>query len=226
MLPPSARPGRAAPLPPDERRRAILRAVLPVVRELGGDVSTRALAEAAGVAEGTLFRVFDDKQSLVREAIAAALDPSEFIEELGAIDLDDPVDQRLGAAIRSGLSRMGDLALWMSLVHRLRRAGVGADAPHGDPHEHGLGPHAGWAQRQQAAQLLVRAQLRRLVEPDAEKFRYPVDTVIVMLEAMLSGAVMQSADRIRQGLGVRTPDPDLIVDFFLNGALRPDPTRR
>ncbi|MBN9326134.1 MAG: TetR family transcriptional regulator, partial [Cellulomonas sp.] len=45
-------------MPPDERRRAILRAVLPVVRERGADVTTRELAEAAGVAEGTLFRVF------------------------------------------------------------------------------------------------------------------------------------------------------------------------
>lgn len=211
------RSGRAAPLPPDERRVAILRAVLPVVRSRGGDVTTRELAEAAGVAEGTLFRVFDDKQTLVREAIAAALDPGEFVAELGAIELTRPVEERLGTAIRLGVARMEDLALWLALVHRLRGTGsVPAGRAGG-----GLGPHAGWAERQQASQLLVRAQLRRLLEADAPRFRYPIETVIVMLEAMLTGAIMQSADRLRQGHGLRPPDPDLVVDFFLHGALRP-----
>lgn len=227
MPAPAARPRRAAPLPPDERRVAILRAVLPVVRARGGDVSTRALAEAAGVAEGTLFRVFDDKESLLREAIATALDPSEFLAELGAIDLGLPIEERLGSAIRLGVARMEDLALWMSLVHRLRSAAAGGPEP-GDPgarFPHRPGPH-GWAQRQQAVQLLVRAQLRRLVEPDTARFRYPIDAVIAMLEAMLAGAIMQSADRLRQGASLHPPDPDLVVDFFLHGALRPDHSAR
>jgi AcrR family transcriptional regulator len=198
-------------LPPDERRLAILKAVLPVVRTRGTDVTTRELAEAAGVAEGTLFRVFDDKESLVREAIAAALDPGEFIEQLGAIDLALPVEERLGLVIRTGVARMADLALWMTMLHGLRRPGDG----HG-----GLGKHEGWAQRQQASQMLVRAQLRRILEPDADRLRHPIDAVIAMLEASLTGAIMQAADRLRQGEGARAPDPDLIVDFFLHGALR------
>jgi AcrR family transcriptional regulator len=211
------RTGRAAPLPPDERRLAILQAVLPVVRTHGTDVTTRELAEAAGVAEGTLFRVFDDKESLVREAVAAALDPSDFIAALGAVDLGLPIEERLAAVIRLGTARVGDLALWMSLIHRMARDGEGPDRRRAMP-------HAGWRQRQETAVLLIRAELRRLLEPDSERLRYPVDTAIVLLESLLNGTVMQGADRLRQGLGPQTGDPDVVVDFFLHGALRPEPT--
>lgn len=212
-----ARSGRAAPLPPDERRLAILKAVLPVVRTRGTDVTTRELAEAAEVAEGTLFRVFDDKESLVREAIASALDPGEYLAELGAIDLGLPVEERLGLVIRTGVARMADLALWMSMVNRHHR-GSGPPGP-GGVHR---GPHESWAERQQATQALVRAQLRRVLEPDASRLRYPIDAAIVMLEALVTGTIIQSAGRLRQGLAAQDVDPDLVADFFLHGVLNPD----
>ncbi len=195
---------------------AIVQAVLSVVRNRGTEATTRELAEAAGVAEGTLFRVFDDKEALVREAIAAALDPADFIAELARIDLQMPIEQRLGEVIRIGTSRMADLALWMALVHRLRQSGRGRG---------GLGAHEGWEQRRQESQLLVREQLRRILEPDAARLRHPLDTVILMLESMLAGAAMRQADRLRQGKTPRRPmDQDLVVDFFLHGALLPDTT--
>jgi AcrR family transcriptional regulator len=217
----SARSGRAAPLPPDERRIAILKAVLPVVRARGTDVTTRELAEAAEVAEGTLFRVFDDKESLVREAIASALDPGEFLAELRIIDLGLPVEERLAAVIRTGVSRMADLALWMSMFHRKDRG----SAPEG-PGGRGAhaGPRQGWAERQEATQVLVRAELRRILEPDADRFRVPVDVGVLMLEAMLTGTIMQSANRLRQGHGALDTDAGVVVDFFLHGALRPEAT--
>jgi AcrR family transcriptional regulator len=215
----SARPGRAAPLPPDERRLAILKAVLPVVRSRGTDVTTRELAEAAEVAEGTLFRVFDDKESLLREAIATALDPAELLAEMEAIDLGLPVEERLAAVVRAGVSRMADLALWMSMFHRKDREPTSAGPGAGRVHP---GPHRAWAERQQATQVLVRAQLRRILEPDADRYRCPVDVAILLLEAMLTGTIMQSANRLRQGQGAVETDPDVVADFFLHGVLRPD----
>ncbi len=214
----SGRSGRAAPLPPDERRLAILKAVLPVVRARGTDVTTRELAEAAQVAEGTLFRVFDDKESLLREAVATALDPAELLAEMTAIDLGLPVEERLAAVIRAGVARMADLALWMSMFHRKDR-----DAASGGPGGRGAhaGPHRGWAERQQATQVLVRAELRRILEPDADRFRCPVDVASVLLEALLTGTVMQSANRLRQGQAALETDADLVADFFLHGVLHP-----
>jgi AcrR family transcriptional regulator len=220
-----SRPGRAAPLPPDERRLAILKAVLPVVRVRGADVTTRELAEAAQVAEGTLFRVFDDKDSLVREAIAATLDPSEDVARLGEISLDLPIEERLTLALRVGLARAEDMTLWMSVVHRLGRGPEAFRGRH-DPAAT-KGALKDWTQRQDAMMMLIRAQMRRLLEPDAHRLRQPVDTVVELLEMTLAGTIAQSANRLRRGSGSRTlPDAALLADFFLGGVLDPaDPTR-
>lgn len=209
------RSGRAAPLPPDDRRLAILKAVLPIVRERGTDVTTRELAEAAQVAEGTLFRVFDDKESLLREAVAAALDPSDGIARLGAIDLSLPLEARIAEALRIGVARLEDMTLWMSLMHRFGR---GPDAFHGrrDP-----AAMADWANRQTAAMVLIRAQICRLLEPDADRLRLPVDTAVELLELTLAGTIAQGANRLRHGSGARVLDPALIADFFIGGVLDP-----
>ncbi|MGV8978750.1 MAG: TetR/AcrR family transcriptional regulator [Cellulomonas sp.] len=83
--PTSTRAGRAAPMSPEERRASILAATVPLLLERGGEVTTRELAVAAGVAEGTLFRVFADKQELVRAAVAQVLDPAKLLDELAEL---------------------------------------------------------------------------------------------------------------------------------------------
>ncbi|MGV1005022.1 MAG: TetR/AcrR family transcriptional regulator [Candidatus Nanopelagicales bacterium] len=77
---------RAAPLPPDERRAAILAAAVPLLRASGGQASTKELAAAAGVAEGTLFRVFPDKHALFVAAMTEAIDASGLVTRIAAID--------------------------------------------------------------------------------------------------------------------------------------------
>ena len=186
-----------------------------MVRTRGTDVTTRELAEAAQVAEGTLFRVFEDKDSLVREAVAAALDPSEDIKRLAAIDLDLPLEDRVTEALRYGAARVGDITLWTSLVHRLGRDPAGPRGRH-DP-----ATKAQWAERQRAVMAQVREQMRRLLEPDAGRLRHPVDTVVELLELTLAGAIAQSAGRARQGLEARPLDPQLLTDFFLSGVVVP-----
>ena len=73
---------RASALPPDERRSMIVAATLPLLLEHGEMVTTRQIAEAAGIAEGTIFRVFADKDELIAAVIEAALDPEPL--EAGA----------------------------------------------------------------------------------------------------------------------------------------------
>ncbi len=67
---------RAAALPPDERRSMIVAATLPLLLEHGDRVTSRQIAEAAGIAEGTIFRAFADKDEIIAAVVEAALDPA------------------------------------------------------------------------------------------------------------------------------------------------------
>jgi AcrR family transcriptional regulator len=89
---------RAAAMPPDERRAAIVTATLPLLLEHGLAVTTRHIAEAAGIAEGTIFRVFPDKETLVQATVDAAIDPSASERALDAIDRTLPFEEQLVAA--------------------------------------------------------------------------------------------------------------------------------
>ncbi len=90
---------RAAALPLEERRSAIVAATLPLFLEQGASVTTREIAQAAGIAEGTIFRVFDDKTALLDAVIDAALDPSPTERAIRAIDESLSFEDRLVAAV-------------------------------------------------------------------------------------------------------------------------------
>ncbi len=79
------RPGRARPMSRDERRAAIAVATIPLLEEHGSRVSTRQIALAAGVAEGTLFRAFDDKVELLHAAAERAVDPTSAVAEIDGL---------------------------------------------------------------------------------------------------------------------------------------------
>ena len=96
MAPPSR---RAAPLPPEERRASIIAATIPLLRLHGRNVTTAQIAMAAGTAEGTLFRVFPDKESLIQAAIATLFDPTPTLRELERIELAAPLRERLIRAV-------------------------------------------------------------------------------------------------------------------------------
>lgn len=90
---------RAAPLPPEVRRASIIAAALPLIRIHGTAVTTAQIAMAAGIAEGTLFRVFPDKDTLISAALQTAFDPAPAERELAAIDPDLELRHRLIIAV-------------------------------------------------------------------------------------------------------------------------------
>lgn len=90
---------RASALSPDERRSAIVSATLTLLLERGEMATTKQIAEASGIAEGTIFRVFADKDELVSALIDAATDPAPAEEALATLDVAAPLDEVLVAAI-------------------------------------------------------------------------------------------------------------------------------
>lgn len=86
-------------MPADERRAAIIEATLPLLMREGTQVTTRQIAEAAGIAEGTIFRVFPDKETLIAAVLETAVDPTSSEQALQAIDLTLPLEQRLVLAV-------------------------------------------------------------------------------------------------------------------------------
>jgi AcrR family transcriptional regulator len=84
---------------PPERRAAIIAATIPLLGRHGLAITTRQIAEAACVAEGTIFSVFTDKDTLIAASVDAALDPGAAIERLGAIPPGRPLAERLVEAV-------------------------------------------------------------------------------------------------------------------------------
>jgi AcrR family transcriptional regulator len=106
---------RAAALPPEERRAAIIDAVRPLLADFGESITTKQIACAAGIAEGTIFRVFADKDELLDAVLEAALDQQPFETALRAIDPALPFEDQLVEATVLIQRRVVDV--WTLLSH-------------------------------------------------------------------------------------------------------------
>ncbi|WP_423464858.1 TetR/AcrR family transcriptional regulator [Promicromonospora sp. MS192] len=122
---------------PDDRKAAIVDAVLPLVAERGHDVTSRELAQAAGVAEGTLFRAFGDKTALVGavaiEGLSRAGKPEQTLAELTGIDPGLPLERRLELVIELGRHRVAEVLRWMSVLRSMAPTPGAPPGPPGSP---------------------------------------------------------------------------------------------
>jgi AcrR family transcriptional regulator len=121
----AVRKKRAPSMAPHDRRQQLIDATVPLVRQHGSAVTTAQVAEAAGVAEGTIFRLFADKHSLLDAVLEHALDADGPLEVLRQLPHELSLHERitLGAsAIRSHFERA------LPVMHGAMRHGQSARA--------------------------------------------------------------------------------------------------
>lgn len=190
--------GRARPMAPEDRRAALTAAALPLLCQYGTKVTTRQVAEAAGVAEGTIFRVFRDKDELVQATIARAFDAAPTLAELDRVDPALPLRIRL-MCVTSVLQQRVQLVFDLVIA-------LGMSAPAAEVEE------CRRAARPAHAGILDR--ITRLLEPDREQFRCPVPEVVRLLGLVTFAG---SHPMITDG---RPLSADEITDLLLDGVRR------
>lgn len=188
---------RAAPLPPDERRQALIAATQPLLLTHGTDITSRQIAEAAGVAEGTIFRVFDCKQDLLDAAIADLLSP-------------DHLFGRLRAA-----SDTGDLlALASELIAILQEHARGVrrlfSAVQNPPGQHPPGDHPRHHDHSELGRRTVDL-LAELLAPHQPELKLPARSAAATLLALSFGSSFAPAT------GDRSPRPADVARILLYG---------
>lgn len=167
---PGTRRRRAPALEPEKRRAAIIATTIPLLLEHGMAVSTHQLARAAGVAEGTLFSVFPDKQSLLHAAALSRFEPTPVVAAIAAVDPALELHDRLAAVIDV---IAGELLATEPLVTALRSQAVPEEV---------RGPFLAEVARYR--QRLVSA-VAAVVEPDRGRLRQAPEMVARIAVAMV-----------------------------------------
>ncbi|MGL5819202.1 MAG: TetR/AcrR family transcriptional regulator [Phycicoccus sp.] len=193
-------PPRATALHPDERRATIVEVALPLLREHGAALTTKQVAEAAGIAEGTLFRAFGTKDELVRACCATVFDDTAVVGAITAVDRDLPLETRLTTAVELCQQHIGGV---IELMFALRSTGLPPDVL----------PDRARHRTRRARDDRIDEALRQVIGADADLLRLPVQRVVDVL-ANLTMASVHPMFRARSLTAAE------IVSVVLDGARR------
>ncbi|WP_157598572.1 TetR/AcrR family transcriptional regulator [Phycicoccus sp. Root101] len=190
---------RAPAMAPDERRAAIIASTVPLLRDKGRTVSTKEIAKAAGVAEGTIFRVFESKDELVDACVHDAFQTESLVLRLLEIDDALPLRERLAAAVAT----MQDYLRGIFSLMTVLQAGGKPMRP----------PHKGQDPRRERANTAVDDAFVALIGADTDQLRLPARELVNYLR-------MLTLSSVHPMLHHQGSSPQELVDVILEGALR------
>ncbi|MFI7132131.1 TetR/AcrR family transcriptional regulator [Nonomuraea sp. NPDC050153] len=188
---------------PEDRRAALIAATLPLLREYGTAVSTRQIAEAAGVAEGTIFGVFPDKASLLRATLMAAFDPRPAADALAAIGARAGLRERLREAVAMLRTGMRANANLMAVPKELMK------------------DDAEFFKQIMDGRRVIVDGLAALIEPDRDRLRRSPKAAAELLVVLIATTVHRGFGQIGE---FGDMDDEEIVSVLLDGLLVRPPT--
>jgi AcrR family transcriptional regulator len=192
---------RAAAMSPEGRRQAIIAATLPLLSEHGANVTTSQIARAAGIAEGTIFRVFPEKRDLLVAALRTAMSGEAEVARIREISLDLPLAERLVGGLKA--IEHYQQRFW-ALMRVFRETGW---VPERDALEHGRpGEHP---------MAAIRNAIQGLIEPDAASLRIDPHSAAGLLLSLSFSRCMGE-----HGMGEPSTSVEQLVELFLHGALQ------
>jgi len=178
----------------EDRRESILDAVVPLLLSHGADLTTKDIADAAGIAEGTIFRAFADKDELIEFAVARFMDPEPTFVALERIDPSLALEDKVRAVVEIFRERfVGVMGVVSALGHQ--------KSPR---HRHGRPEFDARAE----------AIFATLFTPDADRFRIEPGLAVFFIRLLTFGSAMPmfSSDR--------DVDTDQLVDFIMQGIIK------
>ncbi|MEU4802774.1 TetR/AcrR family transcriptional regulator [Actinosynnema sp. NPDC023587] len=191
---------RAPAMSVEDRREAIVAATVPLLLTQGANVTTSQIAQAAGIAEGTVFRAFKDKRELIATCVRSVLAVDGELTVLAEARQVAQLADRLSWAI-SAVS--GYLDRMWKLMGVLRESGYDPDHEHGER----KGPPV--------EMQLISERVADLFKPDAHRLRVAPELAARLLLGLVFTNRMHG-----EGFGDTTADTDQLVELYLHGVLR------